>query len=117
VKNFTIYAVLLTALIVFAFRQTTHGQLLVEEFDYSAGELLTNHGWTAHSGSGTQPVTVNNGGLTFSGYASGGLGNSALLDNNGEDVHRTFTSQSSGTVYAAFLVKINTFTNGYFLHL
>jgi len=94
------------------------GQVIMDEnFDYTAGDNITSHGWTAHSGGGTQPITVNNGGLTFTGYVNSGGGNAALVDNNGEDDNKTFTTQTSGIVYAAFMVRINTTSAGYFLHL
>ena len=69
--------------------------MLVENFDYPAGDLLTNHGWLAHSGAGTQAVTVNNGGLSFPGFNLSGIGNAALVDNNGEDVNRTFNKYTA----------------------
>ncbi len=43
--------------------------LLEENFDYSQGELLTNHGWTAHSGVGNNSIAIVSPGLTFNGYA------------------------------------------------
>ena len=58
----------------------------VEDFDFTAGELLTDNGWVAHSGAGTNPITVTNPGLTYTSYPSSGIGNAALLDNTGEDV-------------------------------
>src|SRR5512133_3222076 len=61
--------------------------LLVENFEYPSGTLLTNSGWTAHSGGGTQPVDVAVPGLSFTGYPLSGIGGAALLDNNGEDVN------------------------------
>ncbi|MDE3059089.1 MAG: hypothetical protein KGJ59_14150, partial [Bacteroidota bacterium] len=87
----------------------TWGQtlLLEENFNYPAGDSLTAHGWTAHSGSTTNPITANNGGLTYAGYANSGINNAALVDNNGEDDNRTFTSQTSGTIYYSFLVKVD----------
>lgn len=96
---------------------STAQPLLIENFDYSIGALLTDNGWTAHSGAGTQSVDVTNG-LIFDGYAGSGIGGAANLDNNGEDVHRTFTEQTSGTVYAAFIIQTqSTNASGYFLHL
>ena len=84
------------------------GLLLLEEnFDYTSGDKLTNHGWTAHSGSGTNPISVGSTGLTYDNYGSTGIGNSAILNNSGEDVNKTFTQQNSGsTTYAAFLVNV-----------
>ena len=88
--------------------------LLEENFNF-AGNLTAN-GWTAHSGAGTQPIATT-AGLTFANYYFSNIGNAAGVDNNGEDDNRTFVAQSSGIVYAAFLVNVTTISNGYFLHL
>jgi len=92
------------------------GQILVENFEYAVGSLLVNNGWTAHSGSGTESITVTNG-LSYSGFAGSEIGGAALLDNNGEDVHKTYDPQSTGTVYVAFMVNVTATSAGYFLHL
>ncbi len=90
--------------------------LMVENFEYTIGDLLTDHGWTAHSGAGTQAIDVTNG-LSFAGYTGSGIGGAANLDNNGEDVHKTFSEQTTGTVYAAFIIQTqSTNSSGYFLH-
>ena len=91
--------------------------LLNENFSYVAGSALTVNGWNAHSSPGVNPVVINSQGLVFQGYQSSNIGLSALLANTGEDVNRTFTTVTSGTVYCAFLVKVNTFENDYFIHL
>jgi hypothetical protein len=91
--------------------------LLTENFDYANGTLLTAAGWAAHSGAGTQPVDVVVPGLTFTGYALSNFGGAARIDNTGEDVNRTFTVQSSGTVYVACMVNIAALADGYFMHL
>ena len=89
----------------------------VENFDFPAGDNLSIHGWTAHSGIGTQSITVNNGGLTFPGYPLSGIGNAALVDNNGEDVHRLFENVTTGAVYYAFMADVVNNPTGYFIHL
>lgn len=90
--------------------------LLVENFDYTIGSLLTENGWTAHSGEGNESIDVTNG-LIFSGYAGSGIGGAANLDNNGEDVNKTFTEMTTGTVYAAFVVQTQAANaSGYFIH-
>jgi len=111
-KLFTISFLLLSSI------GFVNGQaLLVENFDYTTGALLTANGWTAHSGAGTQAIDVTTG-LTFSGYAGSDIGGAANLDNNGEDVNKTFAEQTTGTVYAALVIKTEA-TNGagYFLNL
>jgi len=83
--------------------QTLHFE---ENFDYPANDFLVDHGWTAYSSGGTASISVNDGGLTYTGYPSSGIGNAALLDANGEDVLQTFADQTSGTVYISFLLNV-----------
>lgn len=112
IKKATLIITILTA--------TVFGQVLFEEnFSYPANELLTNHGWTAHSAPGTNSIRVYTPGLTYAGYAGSGIGNAAKVDTSGEDVNDTFALQTSGTVYAAFMVNIEkaTTTGDYFFHL
>ncbi len=114
---------LIVVFFTLAMSTTAWGELVFDEnFDYPAGDNLTDHGWIAHSGGGTNPITVSSGGLTYSGYPSSGIGNAALLDNTGEDVSRNFSEQSSGAVYASFLVNVhaapfNGYDKVYFFHL
>lgn len=88
--------------------------LLEENFNFSG--KLTDNGWTSHSGAGTNPVSTTDG-LSYSGYLSSGIGNAASLVNTGEDVNKTFTTQSSGVLYISFLAKIDANASGYFFHL
>ena len=72
---------------------------LIDTFDYGNGALLTSNGWIAHSGTGTMAIDVQSPGLAYTGYpTSSVVGQSARLDNNGEDAYRPYT-QSSGVVY------------------
>jgi hypothetical protein len=68
-------------------------------------------GWLSHSGSGTANIDITSG-LTFTGYAGNAIGGAANLDNTGQDINRTFTAQTSGTVYAAFLIQTQSTNNG-----
>ena len=112
------HLLLFTLLLFMGFTQLGWGQLLVENFSYADGALLTANGWTAHSGAGTQPITVTTGGgLTYADYAGSGIGNAAMVDNNGEDDNKTFTAQTSGTIYFSFLVRVDVISPGYFIHL
>jgi len=117
-KKFTLIAILLAVILFFGIIGTGYSQVLLDEnFSYPAGDLITAHGWTAHSGGGTQPITVNTSGLTFTGYIDSGIGNSALVDNNGEDDNMPFTTQTAGVVYVGFMVNVTTTAAGYFFHL
>ncbi|CAN5714233.1 hypothetical protein BH20ACI4_BH20ACI4_14950 [soil metagenome] len=95
--------------------------LLVEDFTYPAGSLLTSNNWTAHSGAGTNAIATSAPGLTLSGYPSSGIGNSVALTTSGEDDNRVFPVQTTGSVYAAFMVNVSDASTaapgGYFFHL
>ncbi|MBK8610164.1 MAG: lamin tail domain-containing protein [Chitinophagaceae bacterium] len=82
-------------------------QLLTEDFNYPAGQLITANGWTAHSAGGTNPITVTTPGLTYAGHANSGIGNAVTMTTSGEDDNRTFTAVTSGTVYGSFLVNLS----------
>ena len=93
--------------------------LATEEFEYPIGDLLTAHGYTNNTGT-TNFIAVISGNLTYSGYQSGGLGGMIRLFNTGEDVYKPISSPvSSGTVYASFLVNIDSARTlgDYFFHL
>ncbi|MBT8381756.1 MAG: hypothetical protein KJO59_05310, partial [Ignavibacteria bacterium] len=92
----------------------------LENFEYDGNDLLAYHGWVNHSGSGTF-VSVYSGSLTFPGYPASGIGNHTQLDGGSgsrEDIHRAFEPISSGSLYAAFLVNVDTAEadNGYVAH-
>lgn len=91
-----------------------------DNFDLPDGTLLSNSGWTAHSGAGTNSIAVNPPALGFPGYLGGGEGNSVgLLGPSGEDVHRNFAEQTTGSFYTSFLVNVTAATEAgdYFVHL
>jgi hypothetical protein len=115
IKHLTIILKVLFCL-CFLEQSSAQAPLLNENFEYPSGDLLTAHGWIAYSATGSAPITVNAGGLTFPGYIGSGIGNAALVDYSGEDIYKAFTTQNSGTVYAAFMVKITTVAPGYFFH-
>jgi hypothetical protein len=93
------------------------GQLLVENFDYPVGDTLLSHGWVITGTSTVNSILVTAPGLTYSGYASSGVGNATTLNNTGQDVNRSFGSVTSGSLYASLLVKITTAQSGdYFFH-
>ena len=102
-------------------RVAAPSSLIVENFDYPAATTLTSAGWTAHSAGGTNAMTVTAPGLTYSGWPSSG--NAVTMATSGEDAHRTFAAQTTGTVYAGIVVNITDAAidaaniGGYFFHL
>lgn len=113
---------LILLLLVSFYTSDSFSQLLLEEnFSYPAGDSLTAHGWMRHSGSQGQILVVSPG-LTYTNYPSSGIGNAARLDTvgaSGIDVNRTFVADSSGSVYAAFMVNVSygTTAGEYFFHI
>jgi hypothetical protein len=105
--------------ILFAFSLAGNSQVLTEDFNYAAGQLLTNNGWTAHSGAGTNPLTVTAPGLTYAGHPGSGVGNAVTMAASGEDANKTFTAITSGSAYFSFLVNVSSAsaTGDYFIGL
>jgi hypothetical protein len=103
--------------------QIAGGAIFVENFNYPAGALLTDNGWTAHSGAGTNPLSVSAPGLSYPGYPESDIGLAVRTANTGEDAHRLYPVQTAGTVYAGVLVQVNEAVidaagiGGYFFHL
>lgn len=94
--------------------------LLIEDFTAAAGTAISTAGWTAHSGAGTNTLVTSAPSLTLAGYPSSGVGNAVTMTTSGEDANRIFPVQSSGSVYAAFMVNTTEATTdaigGYFFH-
>ncbi len=78
--------------------------ILVEDFDYTAGDALTLHGWVNHSGT-TGPILVTSPGLTFTGYVGSGIGLAAGLNSTTQKVNKSFGAQTKDSVYASFMVN------------
>ncbi len=118
-KKITLFKMLMVATMMFFGTFSVSAQLLVENFNYTIGSALKDNGWTAHSGSGSNSPAVSISSITYPGYASSGVGNETSLTTSGEDLHRTFTAQTSGTIYAAVLVNVSSAntTGDYFFHV
>lgn len=109
-----IYTLLCLFISSMAFAQAP---LMIEDFNYTLGDLLTAHGWSAHSGT-TNFVSVTSPGLTFAGYVGSNIGLAAGVNNTGQDVNKLFAERTSGSIYVSFLVNApaNTAAGGYFFH-
>lgn len=90
--------------------------IIADNFLGSDGSNLTDNGWIAHSSSATNPIKNTSPGLTFPNYFASNIGNAASVTSTGQDVSLQFTSVSSGTVYASFMLRAapSALTNGYF---
>ena len=95
---------------------------ITENFNYPTGTNLTDNGWVAHSGAGNFPIQVNATPLIYTGYVNSGIGKSVTLIPPGtasaEDDNRTFDSVYSGSIYASFMINIDSVTTSpaYFFH-
>jgi hypothetical protein len=89
------------------------GQVIqVDSFNYSTGQLTTVSGgnWVNFSGTGNF-IQVSSPGLTYTSYPNFANKIDIIsVASSAEDVHRAFPTQSSGTVYAAFLVNVTNTT-------
>jgi len=87
-----------------------YSQLLVENFDYPAGDSLTQHGFVAFSGTGNA-LFVTSPGLTFPTYAGSGIGNATTLvlsTASSQDAYKAFTTcVDTLSLYASFMVRVD----------
>lgn len=84
-------------------------QLIDENFDYTAGDSLQQHGWVTIGSVFNNRMTVVSPGLSFPAYVNSGIGNAVTVDTTGQDVYKDFTSPKvSGNIFASFLVNVKT---------
>ncbi len=77
--------------------------LVYEGFNYNLGDLGTNGGWVPRStGTDIQVVADN---LSYPGFIPS-VGNAAQYSSTGKDPQLAFSTQTSGVVYASFLLKV-----------
>ncbi len=116
----TLLLTLMIAGLLFSGQSAISQPLLVENFEYTEGTTLVSNGWTAHSGAGTNSPAVVSPGLTYPNYMGTGIGLAASMVKTGEDLTKVIEGQSTGSVYAAFMVKISDAGTGdagdYFFH-
>lgn len=99
----------------------SYAQLLINEnFEYTVGTELKANGWvgTGTTPSTTNPILVSTSSISYTGYSNSGTGNEITLTNIGEDLNKSFTAQTIGTLYASVLANITSaqVTGDYFLH-
>ncbi len=88
--------------------------LLSEDFDYPIGNNLNQHGWKPLTAATDNPIVIVPGLSQVNYPASGGA---AYLNKNGQDVIRSFSKTSNGTLYFNFQLKVfgaDKRTNAYF---
>ena len=91
--------------------------LVVENFDYNVGDLISQGGWALTGSAASPTIQVTTGSLSYSGYPLSGIGNEVSLAISGQDLNKPFTNQKTGFVYASALVNITSAGTGdYFIH-
>ncbi|UCH65223.1 MAG: T9SS type A sorting domain-containing protein [Ignavibacterium sp.] len=115
-KKYTHFILAVFCALIFS-NNTVSQILLADNFEYPDGEVLSNHGWIVHVGAGSNAPKAVAPGLVFPSHPGTGVGNTAQLNNDGEQLHRLFNSVTTGPVYTSFMVAVNSAGGGgYFLH-
>lgn len=88
--------------------------ILHDPFDYPAGDLAGNGGWTDFNTQAPDVIQVTSGSLTAPSGLAASTGNKVTFAGGGSDSVVSFASQNSGTLYYSFLLNItaNTATTG-----
>jgi hypothetical protein len=120
-RSFTVFFLLICAFVIFTIDASAQS-LFKEDFNYTAsttnGLATQSNGAWFNVNSGDS-VLIDAGSLSYPGYPPS-TGNKIIFDGTGIDPQRTFTAQTSGTVYYSFLLNctslasITSTTGGYF---
>jgi hypothetical protein len=93
----------------------TKAQLLIENFDYPAGDSLGQHGWTGHGG--TTMLNIIAGNQNYTNYFPS-VGNQVYIGTSNNDLSKGITAVTSGNLYCAFVINVDTAKTApdYFFH-
>ena len=111
------FTLLFSFIVCVAYAQTQ--VLFVEDFDYAVNNSITSNGWSITGANASPEILISPPTISYPGYVNNEIGNEVLLSNSGQDVCKTFSSQSSGCIYTSFIVNVsNANKNGdFFLSL
>jgi len=101
------------AILILGLQEICSQTLLLDDFSYPVRDSLEGVGGWFRSGANSPfNVKVVTPGLTYSGYAGSGIGNCVLLTNdpNGDIVLHSFTTQTTGNLYMAIMVMVDSMT-------
>ncbi len=103
-KNFNRYLAYCISIILAC--SSLQAQIIFEEnFDYPAGDSLSNAGWEQIRNG--DAILIEEPGLTYDGYCLSGIGNAARIKMEGNrEVRKSFSSVSSDSVYLSFLINV-----------
>ncbi len=106
--------------IVISFSNSFSQNLFKDDFSYPVLDSIDGTGgWSRQGVNLPYNVQVKSPGLSYTGYAGSGIGNTAYFSNTaeGDIVMHNFPSQSSGKLYMSFMIRVDsmtaTATNGY----
>ena len=91
-------------------------ELLVENFSYTANTDMANNGWNVLGTNNAGNSNVAYQGLTFTGYSGSGIGlaDTIVGTSSRDEIGKSFTQQTSGSVFYSFLVRVSAFSSSYF---
>ena len=96
------------------FHNSMSQPLFTENFNFPVRDSLENIGsWFPTGALTPYNVKVVSPGLIYTGFTGSGIGNTVQFSNhpNGDVIINSFTDQNSGTVYCAFLIKVDSLTS------
>lgn len=115
-NNLKLYSEFLLAVIftLSTFTNSISQTLFVENFNFPVMDSLENTGGWLSTGAGSpNNIKIVSPGLSYNGYKSSGIGNSVSFSNpntSGDAVRHEFGDQTSGKVYMAFLLRVDSLT-------
>ena len=111
------FTLLFSFIVCVAYAQTQ--VLFVEDFDSAVNNSITSDGWSITGANASPEIFISPPTISYLGYVYNGVGNEVILSNSGQDVCKTFSSQTSGYIYTSFIVNVSSANkNGdYFLSL
>lgn len=99
------FTLLFSFIVCIAYAQTQ--VLFVEDFDYAVNNSITSDGWSIATPNATPEILISPPSISYPGYLNNGVGNEVLLSNVGQDVCRSFSSQTAGFIYTSFIVNVS----------
>ncbi|MEG2403116.1 MAG: hypothetical protein RSB34_09335 [Muribaculaceae bacterium] len=120
------FSVFFLLLFLFVIPPMNGASLMVDNFDYSAGDLYNQGDWWKYGSNPNSPIQVVNDALTYPVYQATAIGKAAKIANvaTGQDLQKKFTVGDDkiigGTLYFSALMKVEDMSDvapGYFMCL
>ncbi len=111
-KKLNTVSVIISTLIFLSLPVFAQG-LFTDDFNYPVRDSLEGlGGWGLSGINSPYNIKVVSPGLTYPGYVGTGIGNCVVFTNNpnGDIVLNNFTTQTSGTLYMAYMIRVDSLT-------